>query len=164
LGLLPRLLGACLVDVLGSLSGIREDGDLVREHLEETARDEEAVLRLPVANQHFAGSQRRQQRDVLREHAEVALDAGREHEVSLLAEHATLSRDELDLQLGHAGYSFSASVAAAAGAASAVASSGAASVEAGAGAAAEAAASAAGAASPRDAAARWTASSMVPHM
>ena len=58
-----------------------------------------------VANGHNPIAQRREQRDVLRQDSEVALDAGREHEVGLLAEDATLRRDEFDLELGHAGYS-----------------------------------------------------------
>src|ERR1035437_1129750 len=121
LGTFPRLLGAGFVDVFGALRRVGKDGDLVREHLEEPSGDEQDVFRLAVANHHLAGPERCQQRDVVREHAEIALDSRCEHEVRLLAEDAALSRDELDLKLGHRGYSFSVSSGLASAAASFVA-------------------------------------------
>src|ERR1700722_18539709 len=47
---LACFLGASLIDVLGTLGGVGEDGHLVRQDLEEPARDDEHVLRLFVAN------------------------------------------------------------------------------------------------------------------
>src|ERR1700686_4603382 len=54
-----------------------------------------------VANQHFAGRERCEQRNVVRQHAKFSVDAGSHDEVGLLAEHAALGGDELALRLGH---------------------------------------------------------------
>src|SRR4029077_19973244 len=98
---------------------------LVGQDLEKSARDREHVLCGFVTNRPDAIAQRGEQCDVLREDPEVALETGCEHEVSFLAEDATLRGDEFDLELvGHGGYAFASSsglaaVASAAGATSA---------------------------------------------
>ena len=58
-----------------------------------------------VAHHHLAGAQRGQQRDVTWQHAQVAGHAGRDDEIRLLAEDASLGSDQLDLQLRHRCYS-----------------------------------------------------------
>src|ERR1700722_11546120 len=118
---LASFLGARLVDVLGTLGRIGKDRHLVGQDLEEPARNHEHVLGVFVADGHDAIAQRRQQGDVVRQHPEVPFHAGSEHEVSFLAEDATLWRDEFDLELVHAGYSFAGSSAGLAASASGVA-------------------------------------------
>src|SRR5437763_6969782 len=103
LGATARLLGAGFVDVVGPLRGVRQDGDLVRPHFQESARDEEELLLALVADLHGAGRQRRQQGDVPRQDAELALRPGGDHEIGIAFEPTPFDSDDVDVKLiGHA--------------------------------------------------------------
>ena len=85
LGALLRRLGARDVDVLRPLGDLRQHGHPVGQHLDEAERDRQVVLLLPVAVPQLADLQRRQQRRVAGQDAEVALGAGQLDLVHLLA-------------------------------------------------------------------------------
>src|SRR5205823_2024689 len=94
-----RFLGARLVDVLGPFRRIRQHGDFVGPHFEESARDEEKLFLVLVAHFHDAWLERGQQRDVPRQDAELSIRARCHHEVGIAFEAPAFDGDDVDVQL-----------------------------------------------------------------
>lgn len=101
-GALRSLPGPLNVDSGGSFGGIRHDDDLAVAQMQNAAADGEVLPAVAVADAHVAGSQLRDQWRVVRQHAEVPIDTGRDETVGItLVGDAVMSHD-LNVELvGH---------------------------------------------------------------
>src|SRR5260221_4685808 len=77
LGAPPRLVSVRLVDLLGPLGVIREDGHDVAVDLQEATRDEDALLLAMLTDAQLAHVQQRQQRRMVWQDAKPALASRR---------------------------------------------------------------------------------------
>src|SRR5450759_1305361 len=91
-----RLLGTLDRDLLGVLGHIRQDGDAVRQHLEEATSYEEHLLRssIHLLNPQRSGLEDRHERGVAREHAQLAVRAIGDDELHVALEKAPLDADD----------------------------------------------------------------------
>ena len=76
------------VDLLRPLAHLREHRHPIEEHFDESERDREEVLLLPLSIPQLADLQHRQQRRVTGQDAKLALAAGDDDLVDLLAQGA----------------------------------------------------------------------------
>src|SRR5262249_1202882 len=94
-----RRLGARDVDVAGALGDLREDRDAIRLDLREPEGNREVVFLLALPVPQLPDVQRRQQRRVSRQDAEVALGAGDLYFVPGLVDGRPLRGHDLELQV-----------------------------------------------------------------
>src|SRR5438876_2473296 len=87
-----------LVDLVGMLGEVGHDDHLVGAHLDEAARDEEDLLGAALLDPQLPGAQRTDQSRVVRQDAQLAIDAGHDHHVDLVGERPPLRTDDLQLQ------------------------------------------------------------------
>ena len=78
--------GARLIEIFGAFSHLRDHRDLGRQHFHEPYRHREVVLRGALAVPHLARAERREERRMARQHAEVALRPRKRHLVHLVGE------------------------------------------------------------------------------
>src|SRR6185295_15277458 len=109
LGLAPGLLGLLEIDLGRHVRGLGHHHDLVRPDLHEAADDGERFLVAAAADAQLADAQRRQERRVVGQHAQLAVRAG-QHDRSTVSLNASRSgvtissrRGTLGAQLGRVG-------------------------------------------------------------
>ena len=103
LGTLACFFGAADVDVLGEFGNLREHGHGVGQHLGQAGGDREHVALLADPVGEPTDGERREQRRVPRQHAEVALGAWQLDLVGLDAHEFAFGRDDAERELaGHA--------------------------------------------------------------
>ena len=86
------------VDLFGELGEVGEDGDAVGVDLDEAARDEQAARRRALRVGEDAGLERRDERGVAGQDAQLAVRARHGHRVHLLREKPPLRRDDIELE------------------------------------------------------------------
>src|SRR3989442_1588063 len=102
LGPLLRPRGTTAVDLLGPFGCVGEDDDLVVSNLREAARHGEIVLVGVDAVYALAGPERREERGVARQHAEVSVAPGHHDLVDGLGDNVARRRDDLKREaIGH---------------------------------------------------------------
>src|SRR5438034_501553 len=102
LGPLLRPRGTTAVDLLGPFGGVGEDDDLVVSNLREAARHGEVELVAVDAVYDLAGPERREERGVARQHAEVSVAPGDHDLVDGLGDDEVCRRDDLEPEtIGH---------------------------------------------------------------
>jgi hypothetical protein len=100
LGALAGGLGPLQVNLLDALRRIGQHDDAVVQHLEEAAEDDQRLLAAALLDTHLTGREKREERRVLWQDAELPLRAGRDDHVDVLSrEHDALAGDDLDVQL-----------------------------------------------------------------
>ena len=100
LGLAPRGLGRFQVDLRREVGQLGHDDDLVGPHLEEAARDREGLLLVALPDAQLPDAERREQRGVMRQDAELAFGARTDDRVDVVRVGLPLGRDDLE-QEGH---------------------------------------------------------------
>jgi len=100
LGLVAGLLGSLKVDLGGEVSQLGHDHDLVGADLHEATGDGEVLLLGTLADAQLTHPQRGQQRGVVRQHTQLASDAGAGDRVDLVRIGLAFGRDDLQQQ-GH---------------------------------------------------------------
>ena len=95
LGLAPRLLGLLEVDLARQVGRLGHDHDLVGPDLEEPADDRERLLGAALADAQLADAEHRHQRRVVRQDAELALDARDVDRIDLVLVDEALGRHDL---------------------------------------------------------------------
>src|SRR5204863_179773 len=78
-------LGSVEVDVRSEVGSLGHDHDTVGSNLEEPAEDREMLLRAALADRQLTGTQRRDQRSVVGQDAELSLAAGQRDGVDRVA-------------------------------------------------------------------------------
>ena len=97
LGLAAGLLGLLEVDLAGHVGRLGHDHDLVGPDLEEPADDGERLLRATLADAQLADAERRDERRVVGQDAELALRPGQLDRVDRVRVGQPLGRDDLEL-------------------------------------------------------------------
>ena len=87
------------VDLVGLLGDLRQDGDAIRLDFREAERDQEVVFLLALAVPQRAHLERRQQRRVAWQDAEIAVGARNLHLVDLLPHEQPVGRHDLELKV-----------------------------------------------------------------
>ena len=98
LSLAACLLGLLEIDLGGHVRRLGEDDHLRRQDLEEAADDRERLLGAALADPQLANTERRDERGVVRQDAELALDPRQLHGVDLVRVGEALRRHDLQLE------------------------------------------------------------------
>ena len=99
---LAGLLGGLEVDLRRQVGGLGHDHDLVGPDLEEAAGDGEGLLLAALADAQLAHAERRQQRGMVRQDAELALDARADDGSPRRPRRRAARRDDLEMQRHYA--------------------------------------------------------------
>ena len=102
LGGAARIIGSLFIKLVGAQSGVGENRNEIRLHLEQATGDVEETLFLTlVVHAHFTGSQVHHHRRMARRDAHLAVLAGRNDQIALSGPDLAFGADDVDLDCAH---------------------------------------------------------------